>query len=105
MRYKKHFRFNYKECHYAYIISENEKCYLFISITHSKKTFKNSNIRLELPLKKNTKIPNYLIPMICIQEKRYFGRKISSMKFSKKDGSKLRLLYKKYNFKNDYVNY
>ena len=88
MNYKRHIRFNHKTNHFAYIIDETEKSYLFFGLTHSPRTFRNKNV----PLANK----NYIIPMLCIGEKKYFSNNKSNKKFERKDGPIIRDLLKKY---------
>lgn len=46
MNYKRHIRYNHQTNHFAYIIDETEKSYLFFGLTHSPRTFRNKNVPL-----------------------------------------------------------
>lgn len=88
INYKRHIRYNYQTEHYAFIVDETEKSYLFFGLTHSPKTFHNKNIPLE---KKN-----FIIPMLCIADKKKFSKINKNKKFTRKDGPTIRDLLKKY---------
>ena len=88
MNYKRHIRYNHQTNHFAYIIDETEKSYMFFGLTHSPRTFCNKNIPLENK--------NFIIPMLCIGIKENFSKKKKNKKFTRKDGPVIRELLKKY---------
>lgn len=88
---KKHFRYNRLTRHYAYIVGENNKCYLYVSITHAPRTLGISNIKLK---SSNT----YVVPQINILEKDLFSKHESPSKFKRCDGPILKMVYKKTKF-------
>lgn len=82
--------------HLSYIIGENDDYYIYISLTHAKNTRSIRNIALKGSVKTGDTKRNYLVPMICVDEKRYFSTKKMNYKFKKADGPTLRKFYQNY---------
>ena len=96
--FKRHFRFNKVDGHPAYIISEGNGNYSYISITHAPCTLGKfrKNIALIDPIKQNDDRINYIVPVVMIAPKRHFSNHVATQfKFSPKDGATIRDMFKK----------
>ena len=98
--FKKHFRTNKLIKHPAYIFAKKGDIFYCFYVTHQKKWKGIKNIPLHGKLNPNdTHEKQYIVPILAKAKIDKFYENTLPLKFSKKDGSILRMLYKKYNIR------
>lgn len=84
-KFKRHFRFCRITNHPAYVLSESNGCYRYISLTHAMAA--NSLATIKLRMKGNdSERAMYAVPITYVADKECFSRNRLSMKFDKADG-------------------
>ena len=89
---KRRFAWNYNNNHPCYIISEGNNCYFYISITHAPYWHKKETIPLDMKDKEGRCL--FIVPLVLVGNKNEFSSYNYPLKFSYKDGTKIRDIQK-----------